>query len=207
MNTFASRLHAIPHRTFALVGIFAVHGVILYGLLYTPVTQSPPSNGPLVLVSADPPNKPVEQVRPLADPVASTIGMTPQVTTPVGPIDIPVDPIDAGIVVTTGQGASGNETPSVSMTPMTFHALRSPNDRYPPSAIRLSEQGVVTVRACVDAQGKLQGMPIVEGGSGYADLDRAAVQWIREDLRFTPAMRGGSAVASCKGFRVNFQLR
>jgi hypothetical protein len=37
-------------------------------------------------------------------------------------------------------------------------------------------------------------------------LDAAAVKWASEALRFQPATRGGTAVASCKEFRVSFTL-
>ena len=37
-------------------------------------------------------------------------------------------------------------------------------------------------------------------------LDQAALKWVREALRFTPATENGVGVSSCKGFRVVFNL-
>ena len=70
----------------------------------------------------------------------------------------------------------------------------------------MNQVGAVIVRTCVDASGHLSAMPQVVTPSSSPLLDTAAVKWAGEALRFTPARRGGVAVASCKEFRVNFKL-
>jgi TonB family protein len=90
--------------------------------------------------------------------------------------------------------------------PLRYQAVRSPDDYYPPQAIRMAAQGAAIVRACVDAGGRLSGKPTVVASSRQSLLDAAAVKWASEALRFQPASRGGQAVASCKEFRVSFTL-
>jgi outer membrane biosynthesis protein TonB len=66
---------------------------------------------------------------------------------------------------------------------------------------------VSTLQVCVAANGMLAGAPKLTTSSGYTRLDSAAVKWVQEALRFTPAQRDGQAVLACKGFRVTFQLK
>lgn len=91
-------------------------------------------------------------------------------------------------------------------TPLRYRATRSPDDYYPPQAIRLEQEGVAVVQVCTDASGALSASPQVTKSSRSRLLDAAAITWAREALQFTPATRAGAAVAACKEFRVNFML-
>jgi protein TonB len=102
---------------------------------------------------------------------------------------------------------SGGDAIPIPATDLTYRATRSPDDYYPAASIRLQEQGVAVVEVCVNAQGRLDGRPVIQRTSGSRQLDAAAVRWASEALAFTPATRNGAAVAACKGFRVNFSLR
>ena len=102
-----------------------------------------------------------------------------------------------------GQGGPG----TAPATALRYTALRPTEDFYPPSAIRLGEEGATVLRVCVSAAGVLQGEPVVTAGSGHPRLDGAAVAWVSQALRFTPATRDGAPVDACKGFRVRFRLR
>jgi len=110
--------------------------------------------------------------------------------------------------VVTGSAGSviAESRPAPADTPLRYRAMRSSDDYYPPQAIRLEQQGVAIVRACVDASGALSSVPQVTSSSRSRLLDAAAVTWAREALQFTPATRGGAAVPACKEFRVNFTL-
>ena len=114
-------------------------------------------------------------------------------------------------VLTQGSGEEGvggqGGYASVPATALRYTALRPTDDFYPPSAIRLGEEGVTVLRVCVSAAGILQGEPLVTSGSGHPRLDGAAVAWASQALRFTPATRDGAPVEACKGFRVSFRLR
>jgi TonB family protein len=116
------------------------------------------------------------------------------------------DPVSTSVPVVTGSSDPGMPVAVIPETPLRFRAVRPSDDYYPPNAIRLEQQGMVIVRACVDAAGRLAGAPRVVTASRYRLLDDAAIAWAGEALRFTPATRGGIAVGACKDFRVNFTL-
>lgn len=90
---------------------------------------------------------------------------------------------------------------------LTWRAVRSPDEFYPPASVTLQEEGFAIVRVCVGANGRIEGRPVVETTSGSRRLDAAAVEWARQALQFSPATRDGVPVSACKGFRVNFSLR
>ena len=67
---------------------------------------------------------------------------------------------------------------------------------YPPALLEQNIEGRVLLRLFVDAQGKLVPDSIrVAESSGYPALDSAAMTGARE-LRFSPALRNGRAVAA-----------
>jgi TonB family protein len=90
------------------------------------------------------------------------------------------------------QPASAESTadqPPVALTPVTPMT-------YPPALLEQGIEGRVLLRLYVDAQGKLMTDSIrVAESSGYPALDSAALSGARE-LRFSPALRNGRAVAA-----------
>jgi TonB family protein len=118
------------------------------------------------------------------------------------PVEAPVAP---PVQQVAAPDAGAVSTPPAS-TELSYRAVRSPDEFYPASSIRLDEQGSAIVRVCVGAQGEISGMPTVASSSGSPRLDAAAVSWALEALRFTPATSGGAPVLACKGFRVKFTL-
>ncbi|MEZ5475592.1 MAG: energy transducer TonB [Steroidobacteraceae bacterium] len=84
---------------------------------------------------------------------------------------------------------------------------RSPStaDYYPPSSRRNGEEGVTTVRACVDTGGKTTGTPTVVKSSGFDKLDEAAVKWASR-ARWSPGTADGKPTESCNSFNVRFKL-
>jgi TonB family protein len=78
-------------------------------------------------------------------------------------------------------------------------------DYYPPSEIRLGNEGTAEIRSCVDASGRLDGTPTVEATSGRAPLDKAAVR-LAQDGKYARAVRGNEPVPNCYRFRVTFTL-
>jgi TonB family protein len=82
------------------------------------------------------------------------------------------------------------------------------DDYYPSASARLGEAGTATVRVCVDAKGKLTEEPSVQESSGTPRLDEGAVKLAKAGSgHYRPTTENGSAVNSCFGFRVKFQLR
>jgi protein TonB len=83
---------------------------------------------------------------------------------------------------------------SVATLPPAFNAayLRNPAPRYPLAARRFGEQGTVTLRVLVTAEG-LPARVDLEKTSGSVHLDSAAIEAVK-GWRFTPARRGNEAV-------------
>jgi protein TonB len=82
----------------------------------------------------------------------------------------------------------------------------SSDEFYPPSSIRLEEEGAVTVRYCVGPNGKLAEVPTVTQSSRSARLDDAAVKLAKAG-RFKPGSIDGVATTDCSSFRVKFELK
>jgi periplasmic protein TonB len=83
-----------------------------------------------------------------------------------------------------------------------------PDDFYPSQARRLEEQGIATVRVCVDAKGRLTSDPTVQQGSGSARLDEGALKLARAGSgHYRASTEDGQPVNSCYPFRIRFQIR
>ncbi|MBT2746868.1 MULTISPECIES: energy transducer TonB [unclassified Lysobacter] len=82
-------------------------------------------------------------------------------------------------------------------------ANRSPEPRYPVTALRRGEGGTVVLRVNVGADGVPDDIAIARR-SGSRDLDRAAMLAMR-DWRFKPATRNGREVASIVEQPVEFR--
>jgi TonB family protein len=199
-------------RPMALTITIGLHVALVAGLLAIKVVESAKQGvTPLQLQEIRNERPPVPEVKPL-DPVLGEPAAVPQ------PIpDLPDFPIDDSIsaeVVDAAREVVEIDAPlsvdattvMVADTPLRYQAVRPSDDYYPPQAIRMAAEGAAVVRACVDSAGRLSGAPAVVRTSRVSMLDAAAVKWASEALRFQPATRGGTAVASCKEFRVSFTL-
>jgi protein TonB len=82
---------------------------------------------------------------------------------------------------------------------------RKINLKYPNSARRRSEQGLVKLNLTVDAFGAVTEIS-VSVSSGFPDLDAAAVSALRSAL-FIPAQRDGKPAESSVELAVDFKLR
>jgi TonB family protein len=82
------------------------------------------------------------------------------------------------------------------------------DDFYPSAAKRLEEQGVATVRVCVDTSGRLTSAPTTVQSSGFARLDEGAIQLAKAGSgHYRASTEDGRAVNSCYPFRIRFQLK
>ena len=81
-------------------------------------------------------------------------------------------------------------------------------DFYPSLSIHLEEQGISTVRVCVDAKGRLTSEPTTVKGSGNARLDEGALKLARAGSgHYRATTEDGQPVNSCYAFGVRFQLK
>lgn len=76
---------------------------------------------------------------------------------------------------------------------------------YPRQSILRREEGVVVLRVRVSATGRAESVQVLEG-TGFARLDRAAVEALRR-AKFSPAMRDGVAVATEMSYQYRFCLQ
>ena len=83
-----------------------------------------------------------------------------------------------------------------------FRGNRIPD--YPQISRRLGEQGAVVLRVMITPDGRAGEVQLLKG-SGYARLDRAAIEAVR-DWRFVPALKGGRPIAAWYEWRWEFRL-
>jgi TonB family protein len=84
----------------------------------------------------------------------------------------------------------------------------SADDFYPSVALHMGEQGVATVRACVDARGRLTDEPTIVESSGSRRLDEGAIKLAKAASgHYRASSEDGRAVDSCYPFRVRFSLK
>jgi periplasmic protein TonB len=81
----------------------------------------------------------------------------------------------------------------------------NPPPPYPARARRLGEQGTVTLRILVAADGSVANAKIAHS-SGFDTLDRAALETVRTRWRFVPARRAGAPVKSWVLVPIRFAL-
>jgi TonB family protein len=81
-------------------------------------------------------------------------------------------------------------------------------DFYPSLSIHLGEQGISTVRVCVDAKGRLTSDPRTLNGSGSTRLDEGALKLARAGSgHYRAATEDGQPVSSCYPLGIRFQLK
>jgi len=77
---------------------------------------------------------------------------------------------------------------------------------YPPISIRLREQGLVVVNVCVEANGDVTDVTLVES-SGHERLDEATIRMVGNRFQYNPATQGGEAVRFCQNQPVRWALQ
>ncbi len=133
--------------------------------------------------------EPLPLPRPALAPETPAIAPQPSAppAAPEGVESAPVKPLPAA----PAPGAGDQPSPERS-SPPDFRAayLRNPPPPYPTSARRKGEEGTVTLRVLVSAEGRPERIEL-ERSSGSSALDLAALQSMRH-WRFAPARRGGA---------------
>ena len=187
-----------------------------------PVVESPPPAEPAPTRLATPelpPPPPVEAPdrergrsgeSPRGSPLAGETPALPQGGE--GPSPAVGAAAGTGVAARSGAGSSGDAAPRATGTRGTGSgALVGPRGGYqvkpgyPANVRRLGVQGTTMLRVHVLADGHV-GDVEVEASAGHPDLDRAAVDAVRQ-WRFDPARRGTEAVAMWVLLPVEFRLR
>lgn len=95
--------------------------------------------------------------------------------------------------------------PAASSEGVQLQYRTAPPPSYPIAALRAGEQGTVTLRVQVDAEGRPASVSI-ERSSGSRALDNAARQQVLRHWRFVPAQVDGHAVPAVGLVPVSFSL-
>jgi TonB family protein len=100
-----------------------------------------------------------------------------------------------------GGGGDGGDQNSIA------HAdyAKNPAPAYPAVARRHEQQGTVTVRVLVGADGSVERAEVAQS-SGFDLLDDAALETVRARWRFVPAREGGQAIESWVLVPIRFAL-
>jgi protein TonB len=215
MSAHIQQAGLLSGRSMTMMAVIGLHALVISALIAIRVVPELTKPGPLSLVLV-PVVDPVDPVPP--EPASASrdpqLTLIPKVMIPL-PNNLqweapdvvePLAGVEAGPEVAAAAG-SDVVTATRSSTELRHQIVRPTDDYYPATSLMLEEHGVAVVRVCVDATGRIDGVPTIQSSSGHRRLDAAAVRWARESLRFTPATVDGLAVAACKGFRVNFALR
>jgi TonB family protein len=202
-------------RSATLFLIAGLHAAILYGLItalpHTHGVATPP-NLQNQVVDPVPPTKLAPPVAPaldlkhwtievqkLVENVPPKIDVEREVTTGVvetpQPFSPPLPPATPPHVVQTIAGGPGAGFPDTA-------------DFYPSLSMHLGEQGISTVRVCVDPKGKLASDPAIEHSSGVARLDQGALRLARAGSgHYRATTEDGRPVTSCYPVGIRFQLK
>lgn len=192
--------------------IVAIHVALIYGLLFGIARPSPEAVVPAVEATIIYEPK-VEEPRPT--PPTVTIQPPPQaiyVPMPLVNINTPPDPdaIRATTVPPLPQAkAAAAAPPAPPRAPVRIgasfiHAVDL-SKYYPSDSRRAAEQGVVTLRVCVNTNGRYDGPPVIIASSGFPRLDQAGVDMVL-DNRMRPGTLDGVPVHSCESLAVEFQV-
>ncbi len=203
-------LGLFSRRPMTLVLVVALHVVVFYGLMtslnfnITKSISSPLQNQVV--------HEPQPQVLPPLPPPPTFTHSKVEATIPEFPQMRDVEETERMIP----QPGSIQPPSTPTMPPHGVHrVLGGPgsgfpttDDFYPSAAKRMEEQGVSTVRVCVDANGRLTSDPTTVQSAGSARLDQGALQLAKAGSgHYRASTEDGRPIDSCYSFRVRFQLR
>ena len=134
------------------------------------------------------------------------------------PVDVPPPDINIEVPVesTTTAITQVENTPKVNTPPPAPKAAGTPPstgknfpnsaDYYPPASMRLGEEGVVVVHACVGPNGRLSEEPSIAKTSGSSRLDEGGIRLAKAG-HYNRGTEEGKPTTSCFNFGIKFQLK
>ncbi len=186
---------------------FAVVGVLHVGLIWAAATMVRSHGGPLI-----PDVLTTEIIQELPPPPEEPPPPPPEVDVELAPMpDMVVLPeiiFDTPVDTSIQQITQVETVPETRPQPITPKAEPAPQPRsvvqpsfpehlekpeYPRRSRQLNEEGITTMRVCVNAKGRVSDATIVES-SGWERLDEAALVWVRDLRGFKPKKVDGKAV-------------
>ncbi|MDP2031153.1 MAG: energy transducer TonB [Thiobacillus sp.] len=134
---------------------------------------------------ASSPQPVLESPKPLPEPVAEAL------------------PPPAPVVAEAPKPAPPPPPPPTPPQPADY--LNNPKPPYPALSRRLGETGIVKLRVLVNADGSVASVELAKS-SGFARLDKSAMDTVLASWKFEPARQGGKAVADWVNFPIDFKL-
>jgi len=211
-NETTARRYALDWlRVGAMSGSFAAHAVIFL-IVALPLTV--PATRPIVsdmvahMIELPPPQALPEPPPPKPEP--HHVRATPPVHvetvhTPMSLPEVPAPPTEVAETPPPNVDAGPASPPDIGSGATQALAYASPmQPRYPAASVRAHEEGTVTLRVLVDANGVPQRVEIARS-SGHARLDASAKESV-ERARFRPVMRNGVAVPAWGVVPIAFRL-
>lgn len=194
--------------------VVLAHVVAIGWLFMSPAVPQAPEVGAMQMVFIAPPQEdtapPPPQPKVEQPPILASKRHVE--AAPEAPV-IPPEPVEnapeqkvSEEVATPSQPASPVAPPAPVEVPVNVRAAyaNNPQPVYPAASRRLSERGLVRLRALVGGDGRVQQIAL-ESSSGYSRLDNAAMESVR-DWKFAPARRGDAAIAQWVIVPINFNL-
>jgi len=214
-NVTIARWYALDWlRVGALSSSFAAHAVILL-LVALPLTV--PATRPVVKdivarwIEPPPPKEFPEPPPPKPEPHHVRATPPVHIETPPTPMSVPevtAPPVEKPDALSlpgpdTGPATSAPDIGNGDATrPLAYASPMQP--RYPPASVHAREEGTVTLRVLVDANGVPQRIEIAHS-SGHSRLDAAAKESVAR-ARFRPVMQNGVAVQAWGIVPIVFRL-
>jgi TonB family protein len=198
-------------RSGTFILVVSLHAILFYGVVTSlSHIHANANSGPLQSRLLDTPRPPEAPPQLPAPQLSHTV-----IEAPFVPFDVPRDTDTSREPTSTTDPtlpqATLPSTPSHVATQVQGGpgvGFPDPDDFYPSQARRLEEQGIATVRVCVDPKGRLTSDPTVSQGSGSARLDEGALKLARAGSgHYRASTEDGRPVNSCYPFRIRFQIR
>lgn len=111
-------------------------------------------------------------------------------------------PKPAPVAVDTPQPERASPPPT---PPQPADYLNNPKPAYPALSRRLGETGIVKLRVLVNADGSVARVELATS-SGFARLDKSAMDTVLASWKFEPARQGGNAIADWVNVPIDFKL-
>jgi TonB family protein len=199
----------LSRRSMIFMLIVGMHVVLIWAFASGFVTKV--IHGPGVITAAWLPQAHKPEVR-LPPPMAPVLANNRFV-----PPDVDIPNFNAEKPITLMSTESSEPTPGSSTRPeKSIERVQGgpgtgfPNtdEYYPPSAVRLREEGVTAVQVCVNENGRLSAVPTIAQSSGIAVLDEGALKLAKAGSgHYRTTTEDGRPVNDCYAFRVRFELK
>lgn len=197
--------HAPSRQITGVLAVVAIHAALILALTSGLASRIPGELEKVTKVVFVDPATPTEEPPPVVRPGELT-PVVPEVPMPEQVIEVETPPLIAlppvEVLSPPSSGKAISEPSPLKVDPR--NALARPE--YPPTSIRLNEQGKVLLLIYVLPDGSV-GDVKVSRSSGYPRLDASAMREAKRSWRFLAAKSGsGQATAAWGTFEVSFEL-